>query len=334
MNGKRLLTLEEYKEIIKSFPLYLQNNLIGRGGLMAPDVNDILVPINTHGKYVQCLPGPDLNALLYRGESENWNECSPSFNRLGSPVLKIIERCKLFQFYNFLEGHPGIKEMKSSLRICGLSPYLNFESLAQHYGFKTSFLDLTFSLDVAKYFATHDSCGKARIGEWAYIYTGRIYDLLDKNLLFLGLTPFSHPYAQKAFGVRLNQGQNFHDFQSIQVERFKVTEETVKDLSKNLSENYFKEAYPFDMVAHIAKKIREHKGIYKVHFFRAYIEGGYKEPYRDICDEVIKEGFLLEERNQVVTSDFELKILGEEWKMLKNNYLKNLKIRKVSSMSF
>lgn len=95
---------------------------------------------------------PQVGSLhfLYRGQNQEFVPCVPSLYRGNPSEAEIfIERMRLVVFQRLLNTHPVIKNFFNKHHF-----KVDVEGLAQHYGLKTSVLDLTSNLDIALFFAT------------------------------------------------------------------------------------------------------------------------------------------------------------------------------------
>jgi hypothetical protein len=105
---------------------------------------------------------------------------------------------------------------------------VDLQALAQHYGLKTHFVDISSELVIAAFFATHEF----RAGDFYPITQGYGYikiisfmpflgDSLDKNFQMIGLQPFLRPGLQCAFALKPNlDGTNHYHIRTI---KFKQT---------------------------------------------------------------------------------------------------------------
>lgn len=162
--------------------------------------------------------------FLYRGQNQEFVPCVPSLYR-GNPseVDIFIERMRLVVFQRLVNTHPVIKHFfqKHHFKV-------DIEGLAQHYGLKTSVLDLTSNLDIALFFAIcqYDSA----TDEYTFYNDDKIHEailyvfipLLDNepspsqndfnylnhNIKPIGLQAFQRPGVQEGYGLHIPKGES------------------------------------------------------------------------------------------------------------------------------
>lgn len=169
---------------------------------------------------------PEVGTLqyLYRGQNEEYVPCVPSIYR-GNPSEEeiFVERMRLDVFCRLLDSHPVIDRFfkRHNFKV-------DYEGLAQHYGLKTSVLDLTSSIDIAMFFAT---CKYDRDADKYFCYDdGEIHeailyvfdpildnepspsvnevDYMNKNITPIGLQAFPRPGIQQGYALHIAKGES------------------------------------------------------------------------------------------------------------------------------
>lgn len=165
--------------------------------------------------------------FLYRGQGIEYNPCYPSIYRgTQSEVDIFIERMRLTVFRNLLETHPVVEHFFKRNGFL-----VDVEGLAQHYGLKTSVLDLTSSLDIALFFAMCPYDAENDI--YTYHDDGRMHEailyvfipLLDNepsptidsgslngSIRPIGLQAFERPGNQQGYGLHLKRDESIKAF--------------------------------------------------------------------------------------------------------------------------
>ena len=213
-----LTTIEEYIEDLTK----LENHPIGKTQFLNFDFD--FMPLNSPiGRFLKSdsehfiiMLGNEFNLRLYRGENKENPNFAPTINRNNmrpGNIEHCFEWIKTEQFKEAFEKSILYKKL-SELEIDGCSFNINLDALAQHYGFKTSYLDLTQSRLVAQFFAYTDYDQNKKeffpitnFKEGSYkpiIYEIKITDLYKLNpdaFKIIGFQPLARPIQQIAFGI-------------------------------------------------------------------------------------------------------------------------------------
>lgn len=200
---------------------------------MMSDINKVIYNKMTEGHFEAVLTGNgDEKCLipeegfpfyLYRGQNEEVIPCVPSIYRKNPTEAQIfLNRMRLVEFKHLLDSYPIANGFFKKNNFV-----VDVEGLAQHYGLKTSVLDLTRSLDVAIFFAVCKYDSKS--DEYDYFkdnktHSGIIYvfdpifdnepiplssvDVYNGNIRPIGLQPFCRPAAQKGFSAHVKKNES------------------------------------------------------------------------------------------------------------------------------
>lgn len=150
----------------------------------------------------------ELSPVYYRGESGLYDTCYSNLQRISDEEERIIWKLKTWDFISLLKRNPQIQ------RGMAQNEYIEFQALAQHYGFPTNMLDLTNDLVVAAYFATHEIdavTGELRIkteGIGRIRYSCEFF-VPQGRLVPVGLQPLARPGQQSAFGIFLGEKEDY-----------------------------------------------------------------------------------------------------------------------------
>ncbi|WP_404549006.1 FRG domain-containing protein [Dyella jejuensis] len=165
---------------------------------------------------------------LFRGQSKRHVPCFPSMYRhiktmpqymwkvSEADAMRIVaDAARTLWYYSELERHPIFQWAKAN-RL-----YLPELELAQHYGIPTALLDLSESIEVALFFATHEF--KDGMFHPCTSGTGILY-MVDRTRVPKGLVsrfisvasqPFLRPLSQWAWTCELLMGECFEDCPSL-----------------------------------------------------------------------------------------------------------------------
>ncbi|MFU2208947.1 FRG domain-containing protein [Solidesulfovibrio sp. C21] len=216
------------------------------------------------------LPGPEFNPRLYRGQTKFHEQCFPTLYRKMDQLSIFVKILKNYEFYKFLLGsHPIIKELRQWV-FDGKHFHIDLEGLAQHYGFSTTFIDVTRSKDVALFFAycklknslTNEYEPILDTNHYSVLYTidfSRLYKHDTNFFNPIGFQGLPRPEEQKACSIPLFFGNDFNKLPHINYEYLKITP-TESNKYYEMFEGG-KALFPTEPTSNIAHEIKESKTI-------------------------------------------------------------------------
>jgi hypothetical protein len=165
----------------------------------------------------------------YRGQTTYYAPCTPAFYRPDnrSEVLRIVSKIRVIEFELLLKDHPVVKELEDEgikIEQSANNDYkrikVDYAGLAQHYGFRTELMDLTSSKWTAAFFAScYNKNGKYQpvtshedYGVF-YSYTPQkngSNETSSNRLSVIGLQPFKRPGEQRAYSLKMSEGEDFN----------------------------------------------------------------------------------------------------------------------------
>lgn len=177
---------------------------------------DTFIPVEWVDGSIVLTPG-NQTADIYRGQPEEYSSCVPSIYRGNPTSVNIFEaRLKQCEFESVIKKHPAILDISQQ------GGHISYTGLAQHYRFRTDFLDATSDPWVAAFFAV---CRWSEAeGRYLPIKESEkpgvlmktpslVFDLINPakypKLQPIGLQPLPRPGNQKAYAVQLDKGEDF-----------------------------------------------------------------------------------------------------------------------------
>lgn len=183
--------------------------------------------VNTEGK-ITYFPKGLVKHLFYRGQTKMHSPCYPSLYRNLTEQEQFVERVKLCEFSLLLQKHPSAQLFEDGLfhkfhngEVEHHSLQVDEEALAQHYGIKTEYFDVTVDKWVAAFFAC---CDYHSAGEGKHDYyvmhsgndTGVFYRYQatpqyepDAAFRPIGMQPQSRPVLQAGYVLKMEPKQDF-----------------------------------------------------------------------------------------------------------------------------
>lgn len=260
-----LMTYEAYK--IPEFTLNL-NTINGKwvnyyGMVADPKFKGIF--LKTSDTNFRIMLGMELEQYLYRGENSNkYSYFQPSLHR-EEGISRCIEELRQIQFrLDFLQS-PYYKRL-SQMNVYNYHFDFDLEALAQHYEFKTNYLDLTRSRDVAEFFAyTYIDNGEYKpITDFdkyhPTLYKAKIYDVINYNpniLQIVGFQAALRPVKQQAMALNLINGDK--EIRDKIFEKIELEQSEKKSIEIYNKFNKGKDLFPDDILSKLefALKKRE-----------------------------------------------------------------------------
>jgi hypothetical protein len=219
---QRLPTIDQLKQKLNIVDPGLGNIHLGylRLGLHVDDKEAQHAVVNVHDK-VQFNTGIEMPDMVYRGQVQEFAPCVPGLGRLEHLEEKLVAICRNVAFEDAISVHPYVNYC-AKLAFNGHSLHIDYQGLAQHYGFHTNMLDVTSNFDVAMFFA----CCEWNPNEGCYLpvstraQPGVIYGVppalfsmgefqLGAEFSFVGWQPLQRPAQQRAGAFTLRPGQCF-----------------------------------------------------------------------------------------------------------------------------
>lgn len=202
-----------------AFPTHLQKGFFEP--LQMEDGTSILLPLSP------------IQHSYYRGESSYHEECYPSLYRKNMGDAEIfVERVKRCELELLMQEYPitgivqnGIQAQDPSGEWHPFFFRIGYDGMAQHYGIKTEYIDLTIDQWTAAFFAatTYDfesdtyspimDTEKYPYGAF-YLYSEIQFPVpYDKHqrVDVVGMQPLARPGRQAGFVCRMERGENFND---------------------------------------------------------------------------------------------------------------------------
>lgn len=203
--------IDSNHEVLESFNLYHKT----KGGIVPLKLVKNYALINLPNGKICPIANPK-NIFFFRGENHYYKHCFASIYRsrnlqnLDDLVSIQIDEIKVLDFIDAISIFPQIEFCLEK------NYYIDFNALAQHYGLRTNYIDLTADLITAAFFATH----KYEKGVYKPIVQGKGY---IRGFLFsskeesffkmkiLGLQPFLRPANQSAFAYSSEEYEDINE---------------------------------------------------------------------------------------------------------------------------
>lgn len=280
----------------------------------------------------------------YRGESSYHEDCRPSLYRKGMTDADIfVERVKRCEMELMMQQYPITDLFANSIQAQAPDktwipiPFrIGYDGMAQHYGIKTEFMDLTLDPWTAAFFAATkyddasdtysvvEDTDKYQFGAF-YLrnempFLGSVHSRID----VVGMQPLSRPGRQSAYVFRMNKGENFNAM--AQKDFFRHDADANRQIYEHANEG--NQLFPQELIG-----TRIHREIVKGEEFS---EQAFKEAKRRyapaLSDETLK-GYLTDKHVTINTvgrqwfSEVEKKEAVDYWETYQHELFSKINIR-------
>lgn len=189
-------------------------------------------PIHMPDGLYSLFPLSPAQHSYYRGESVYHTDCYPSLYRKSMSEADVfVERIKRCEMEHMMQEYPITDLFANSIHAKApdgiwhqLRFHIGYDGMAQHYGIKTEFMDMTLDPMIAAFFAatTYDSntdsysaitdTDKYPYGVF-YLYNQVPFgDIRKSRIDVVGMQPLLRPERQLAYVFKLNPNENFNLF--------------------------------------------------------------------------------------------------------------------------
>lgn len=212
-----------YEEDLMSMDMYSYEDLIAtmitKDGVHALNPRFLVENLDSYGQYIgtkdnkcRIMIGGEFDYLIFRGQNKDW-DFIPSLKRTDSPIEHCINWIKKEEFKEFFKTTPFYERLPKEIGILNKDFEFDLEALAQHYEFKTNYLDITKNFNVAMFFA-YTICinGKyypinfdsANYEPYIYISSiGRLQSSFRDEFKIVGFQVSPRPLLQSAMALDL-----------------------------------------------------------------------------------------------------------------------------------
>jgi len=217
---------------------------------------------------------------LFRGQVGWFNPCLSSMYRQNPSAIEIlISKIKVAEFESLLKIHPQVQQdIENGYKV-------DFIGIAQHYGFRTEYLDITNSFPVAAFFATnefnenedsfHPISDSSKIGVLYFFNPTLLMSLKSIYDIYpIGFQPFRRPAEQRAFYIHLKNNIDLNQITGVFPFKFFQKKEISERLYDIMEGG--KILFPYDIISVKAKEIIKDRKLSK-----KSIKNVYQISYQD-----------------------------------------------------
>ena len=294
-------------------------------------------------KYCKLLPFPEFAIFLFRGQDRFHDPCLASLYRENlSAVQRFAERVRNAEFELLLKKHPAVRDV-SRASIYDHLIKIDYNGLAQHYGFKSDLIDFTSDPRVAAFFACcrfnketgryepimHPD-GYGVFYKFNFLMSTMIAFGQKKDSEFgsrvIGLQPLPRPGEQSAFSYRLGRKQCLNKQKLLNIYKFQHNAQASTKIYEQFEGG--KILFPPDILEQKIKYLKMSKSFSKEAFHIAFERYGKTDKKISMRNDLLKEGYSITEKNVVAFSTSEMDSLQKEWQGKRSEFFSKITARR------
>lgn len=333
--GCRLPTLEAHLSMATPF-MDQDDASFNKFGMVTEGGDSTFTPVQISNTHYALTPGPEFCPRLYRGQHTDYGSCRAGLYRGNIKYGDLVYwKLKQIDLLFLMERHPAVFEMFHYWNIGRLRLQISLNAIAQHYGYKTDVIDLTRSLNVAMFFATH----KLVNGEWApaigntaILYTVSINDLVKQRqgLFPIGIDPLPRPYAQRAYGLQLGMHDDLHKLAGVATDTFVVTEEIAEVASRNVGGA--SGIFPYDLFESLIEEQLSKRYTHQNTIARAFLMGEipHQMTYSEIEYHLKEADYHISKSEIKLPNENQIEAAQESWRTLRQEFCQHMRVRVVA----
>ena len=258
-------------------------------------------------------PSLNRNKFLYRGQSQYFTPCKPNLFRNNQKIDFTDDIIQIYELKILLQQHPLVKLFEEGFMLFNDSFRfrVNYDGLSQHYYNRTSLLDLTSDMEVAKFFAVttfdmENDCYKKYNGdELGVLY---YFDLAadaftwrkDRkyHIQTIGKQPFMRSGNQSGFLIDLEPEDDFNKLPEVRCIFFKHDPAITNRIFANAlnGDKYM----PQELLRshwHNRMKDNDTKKKISIDAIKEFSSINTHKPLQIITEELLSKGFYISRKN-------------------------------------
>lgn len=232
--------------------------VLGPNGIVTDDLEALHAILSEEYGKVRLWSGTEFFHTVYRGQTEEYSTCSPLLGRKMHIEEQLLDLCCNVAFEDAIGEHPFVRRCERT-EFEGVPLFVDKQGLAQHYGLTTDRLDMTCNFDVACFFATCVWDGRKYRPVESTTTPGILYRAMPfmfeaGSFCAVGWQPFHRPEQQRAYAIKMKNGQDFGKIPGVQKVKFCQHPEISNRIWKSFDEG--RALFPPDAAAHLAEQAK------------------------------------------------------------------------------